>query len=66
MRAGISAVERARLRYNVTDYRWFDLRDADSASTSFESQYGVLQDDYSPKPAYEVFRALVAELSTPH
>jgi hypothetical protein len=66
MRAAISAVERARLRYNVTDYRWFDLRDADSASTSFESQYGVLQDDYSPKPAYEVFRALVAELSTPH
>ena len=47
-------------RFNVSDYRWFDLRDADSASGSFESHYGLLRDDYSPKPAFEAFRSLVA------
>jgi hypothetical protein len=38
------------------------LRDADSSSSSFESQYGILHDDYSPKPAFSVYRDLVAEL----
>ena len=66
MRAAIATVDRGRGRYNITDYRWFDLRDADSASTSFESQYGLLRDDYTPKPAFDVFRVLVANLSAPH
>jgi hypothetical protein len=65
MRAAIETVDRQRARYNITDYRWFDLRDADSASTSFESQYGLLRDDYTPKPAFDVFRVLVADLSAP-
>jgi hypothetical protein len=66
MKAAIAAVDGNRGRYNITDYRWFDLRDADSASTSFESQYGLLRDDYAPKPAFDVFRSLVAKLSAPH
>ena len=61
MQAGVEAVYRARSAYNVTGYRWFDLRDADSSSSSFESQYGLMYDDYSPKPAFAVFRQLVAE-----
>jgi hypothetical protein len=65
MRAAIETVDRGRGRYNITDYRWFDLRDADSAGTSFESQYGLLRDDYTPKPAFDVFRVLVANLSAP-
>jgi hypothetical protein len=65
MRAAIATVDRSRGMYNITDYRWFDLRDADSASTSFESQYGLLRDDYTPKPAFDVFRVLVANLSAP-
>jgi hypothetical protein len=44
--------------------RWFDLRDADSSSSSFESQYGLMRDDYSPKPAFGAYRALVARLSS--
>ena len=61
MRAAVEAVYRARSTYNVTGYRWFDLRDADSSSSSFESQYGITRDDYSPKPAFAVYRQLIAE-----
>jgi hypothetical protein len=64
MTAGVDAVDKARGTYNITGYRWFDLRDADSSSSSFESQYGLLRDDYSPKPAFGAYRALVARLSS--
>ena len=63
MKAAIAAIESERARYNVTDYRWFDLRDADSTSDSFESRYGLLNDDYSPKAAFAVYRDLVTSLS---
>ncbi len=60
MRAAITTVHAVQRRYNVTDYRWFDLRDAASAGPSFEDQYGLLYDDYSPKPAFELYRELIA------
>lgn len=60
MRAVIGAVLANRRVYGVTDLRWFDLRDADSSSTSFESQYGLTRDDYSPKPAFFTYRDLIA------
>jgi hypothetical protein len=64
MRAAVEAVYHARASYHVTGLRWFDLRDADSSSPSFESQYGLMRDDYSPKPAFDAYRALVARLSS--
>lgn len=60
MRESIAVVNANRSRYHVTDYRWFDLRDADSSSSSFESQYGLMRDDYTPKAAFAVYRGLVA------
>ncbi len=63
LRSGIAAIEAARRTYNVTSYSWFDLRDSDSSSSSFQSQYGLLRDDYSPKPAFAVYRILVAKLT---
>ena len=63
MKATVDAVYRARTTYNITGLRWFDLRDADSSGSSFESQYGLMRDDYSPKPAFGAYRALVASLS---
>jgi hypothetical protein len=63
LKAVVNAVYHARGTYNVTGLRWFDLRDADSSSSSFESQYGLMRDDYSPKPAFSAYRALVASLS---
>jgi hypothetical protein len=54
------AVGKWRTRFGVTDLRWFDLRDADSSSSSFESQYGLMRDDYTPKPAFHAYRAIIA------
>jgi hypothetical protein len=47
--------------YNVTDYRWFLLRDGNSDVPDFQQQYGLLRDDYSPKPAFGVYRELIAK-----
>jgi hypothetical protein len=62
LRAIIRAVAEAAAEYRITGYRWFDLRDADSASSSFESQYGLMRDNYSPKPAFSAYRDLIARL----
>lgn len=63
MEAAVGAVNSARGTYNVSDYRWFDLRDNDSASTSFEDQYGIMTDTYTPKAAFSVYHNLVTALS---
>jgi hypothetical protein len=60
LRASIAAVNASRLRYLITDYRWFDLRDADSASSSFEDHYGLMDDRYTPKAAFNAYRAVIA------
>jgi hypothetical protein len=62
LRAAVRAVAAARRSYGVTDYRWFDLRDAHTADPSFESHYGLTRDDYSPKPAFFTYRDLIARL----
>ena len=59
----VRAVHDFRGNYNVTDYRWFDLRDGDSSNPSFQQQYGLMRDDYTPKPAFETYRGLIAELA---
>ncbi len=59
----VRAVDEFRGNYGVTDYRWFDLRDHRTSSTNFQHQYGLLRDDYTPKPAFTLYRDLVAELS---
>ncbi|MEA2448746.1 MAG: hypothetical protein QOG63_678 [Thermoleophilaceae bacterium] len=52
--AMLSAVNDFRGTYNVTDYRWHNLRDADSSDPRQEQQYGLMRDDYTPKPAFDV------------
>jgi hypothetical protein len=53
--------------FNITDYRWFNLRDSVAASPesligpTFSSD-GLLRSDYSAKPAFADYRALVAKL----
>jgi hypothetical protein len=64
MKSTIATVDEYRAKYAVTDYRWFDLRDADSSSAGFEGRYGLLRDDYTPKPAFDVYRSLVATLGS--
>jgi hypothetical protein len=51
-----------RAKLNITHYGLFSLRDADTANPDLNHQFGILRDDYSPKPAFEVYRRLIAEL----
>ncbi len=46
--------------YGITDFRWFDLRDNNSHGPNFQSYFGLLRDDYSPKPAFATYRRLIA------
>ena len=64
MRTLVDAVHDFRGTYHVSDYRWFNLRDGDSTSPNFQVRYGLLHDDYSEKPAFAVYRSLVAQLAT--
>jgi hypothetical protein len=64
--AAIEAVAAVRHHYGVSDYRWFGLRDANSSEPSFEAQYGVLRDDYTPKPGFHALRDLIARLGATH
>lgn len=59
----IRAVHQYREEFNVRGYELFSLRDTDSSNPDIFYQFGLLRDDYSPKPAYENFRKLVAELT---
>jgi hypothetical protein len=63
LRTMVSTVDEFRGTYGVTDYRWFDLRDHNTSSDNFQHHYGLLRDDYSPKPAFAVYRSLVAARS---
>ena len=63
LRQMVGAVDDFRGTYNVTDYRWFDLRDHNSSGPNFQQHYGLLRDDYSPKPAFGAYRDLVRKLA---
>jgi hypothetical protein len=60
--AMVRAVNAFRGTYNVSDYRWFNLRDADTSSTVLFQHFGLLQSDYDRKPAFAVYRRLVRAL----
>ena len=51
LRAFVKTANRYRGTYNVTALNWFGLRDNNSAGPNFQSFFGLLRDDYSPKPA---------------
>jgi hypothetical protein len=51
-------------RLGVAGYTHFSLRDACSAEPNLFCQFGLMTDDYTPKPAYRVFRDLIARTLT--
>ncbi len=59
----LGAVNEFRANYNVTEYLYFDLRDGDTSSLDFGQHWGLLNDDYTEKPAFRTYCNLVAELS---
>jgi hypothetical protein len=58
----VRAVDRLRGELNITHWELFTLRDADTSKDGMFHHFGVLRDDYSPKPAFDVLRRLIAEL----
>lgn len=58
----IRTIYEHRHELNVTHYELFDLRDTGTANSDIFHQFGLLRDDYTPKPAFEVYRRLIAEL----
>jgi hypothetical protein len=59
----VHAVNDFRGTFNISDYRWFNLRDGDSTSPNFQTQYGLMTDEYKPKPAFALYRRLVARFT---
>jgi hypothetical protein len=60
--AVLRAVHDRRRELNVTHWELFALRDADSTRANPFHQFGIVRDDYSPKPAFERLRRTFAEL----
>jgi hypothetical protein len=63
MREMVHSVNDFRGTYNVSDYRWFDLRDHRTSSANFQHHYGLLRDDYTPKPGFAAYRDLIVALA---
>lgn len=58
----LRAVDARREELHVTHWELFTLRDADSAKDDLFHRFGILRDDYSPKPAFERLCSLIREL----
>ena len=52
-----------RATYGVTDYRWFNLRDSDTASPQLFQRAGLIESDYDRKPAFGAYERLIEGLS---
>jgi hypothetical protein len=61
LEAIVRAICDVESRFNVTHYEFFALRDALGGTSGGPTEWGLLQADYSPKPAFETYRRLVAE-----
>ncbi|WP_116188612.1 hypothetical protein [Paenibacillus taihuensis] len=63
LEALIRKVYELRDQLNISHYALFGLRDADSNQEDLFHHFGIMRDDYTPKPAYAKFKELVQELS---
>ena len=59
----IHAVNDFRGTYDVSDYRWFNLRDGDTSDPAPGQHYGLMRDDYVEKPAFAVVASLFHAIS---
>lgn len=58
----IRTIYNLRNELNISHYELFGLRDADSSKEDLFHQYGIMNDDYSPKLAYDTFKSLIQEM----
>ena len=58
----IRTISEVKDTFNITHYELFSLRDANTSNPDFFYQFGIMKDDYSPKPAFDVYRHLISEM----
>ncbi len=58
----VRKIDQLRTALNISHYEFFLLRDGDSRRPEIGAQFGLLRDDYTPKPAFDLYRRLIAEL----
>jgi hypothetical protein len=63
LRTVIDVISRNAEALNITAYIHHTLRDARSAGSGLFCQFGLMTDDYAPKPAFHVYRDLINALS---
>jgi hypothetical protein len=56
----IDAVVEHAERLHLDSYSHFSLRDADSSQPGLFHRFGLMTDDYRPKPAFHTYRARIA------
>ncbi len=66
----VRAAQAFSATFHITDYRWFNLRDSIPAPPAGTTRPifafdGLLRADYSAKPAFGVYRGLIARYGTP-
>ncbi|MDR0604962.1 MAG: hypothetical protein LBG80_11730 [Bacteroidales bacterium] len=48
-------------RLNIAYYELFNLRDANTSIDNIGNQFGIMTDEYKPKPAFEKYKELIKE-----
>ena len=57
----VRTVHQRRTKLTITHYELFLLRDGDSERPDMGAQFGLVLHDYALKPAFGVYRRLIAE-----
>lgn len=55
----IETIYSERKNFNIAGYELFGLRDSDSRNPDIFYQFGIMKDDYTPKPAFDTFKGLI-------
>lgn len=61
LNAAVDTIASLSRASHVTEYDWFELRDASDSSSRPQGQLGLLTHDYRPKPAFSAYRSLIQE-----
>lgn len=54
----VNTINQYRANFNVSTYIFFDLRDYKTDGI-WSDEFGLMHDDYSPKPAFCVYQQLI-------
>jgi hypothetical protein len=63
LRTVIGVISRNARALSITGYIHHTLRDARSAGSGLFCQFGLMTDDYTPKPAFHVYQELIDALA---